>query len=519
MNQTYYVTTPIYYVNDPPHIGHSYTTIAADVLARFFRATGREVRFLTGTDEHGIKIVKAAQEKGLTPRQMADSVVTQFQSLWADLNICHDDFIRTSQARHEKRVQAIVAELQARDEIYLSSYEGWYDEGQEEFVTESTARENEFKGAINGKPLVRFSEPSYFFRLTKWVGPLLAHIEANPGFLAPASRRNEVISKLKLGVEDLSISRLADKLGGWGVPMPNDSGHTVYVWVDALSNYLTATGYPAVGDELDGKYTRFWPANVHLIGKDILWFHAVYWPCMLMALGQPLPQCIFAHGWWTSEGRKMSKSLGNFISRDVIDELCREYGRDVYRFFLLREVPFGADGDFSRDSLKGRYNSELANGVGNLLSRTTNMIDRYFQGILPPAAAGDLERPVIAAAAELHDLAAGAMEKCEFHAYLEAIFRLVYVTNRYIDDTAPFKLAKDPAQNERLGTILNTCAQAIRIVLEFLAPFMPELAGRGLEPLGGNDAVKGNLLERTSWPALAAGTRITKAQPLMPRKQ
>jgi methionyl-tRNA synthetase len=330
-----------------------------------------------------------------------------------------------------------------------------------------------------------------------------------------------VVSKLKLGVEDLSISRLAEKLGGWGVPMPNDPAHTVYVWVDALSNYITATGWPSIGDEWDQKVgdKKFWPADVHLIGKDILWFHAVYWPCILMALGQPLPKCIFAHGWWTSEGRKMSKSLGNFISREVIEKLCVEYGRDAYRYFLLREVPFGADGDFSFENFKNRYNSELANGVGNLLSRTTNMISRYFDGVLPAATAGDMERPVMAAAAELRDLAAGAMEKCDFHQYLEAIFRLVYVTNRYIDDTEPFKLAKDDSQRQRLGTILNTCAQAVRVVLEFLEPFMPDLAGRGLGYLGGPAAVQGNLLERTSWPALAAGTRITKAEPLMPRKQ
>ncbi len=458
--KTYYVTTPIYYVNDSPHIGHSYTTIAADVLARFFRAAGRDVHFLTGTDEHGIKIVKAAEEKNLTPRQLADTVVTSFQSLWQELNISNDDFIRTSDARHEKRVQAIVKDLLDKDEIYLGGYEGWYDEGQEEFVTESVARDNEFKGAISGKPLVRYKEPSYFFRLTKWVPKLMEHIEANPGFIAPESRLNEVVSKLKLGVEDLSISRLADKLGGWGVPMPNDPAHTVYVWVDALSNYFTATGWPSVGDDLNGKFTRFWPADVHLIGKDILWFHAVYWPCMLMALGQPLPKCIFAHGWWTSEGKKMSKSLGNFISREVIEELCRDYGRDVYRYFLLREVPFGADGDFSRENFKNRYNSELANGVGNLLSRTTNMVSRYFDGVLPPALPpGDMERSVIAAAGELRESATTFMEKCEFHPYLELILRLVYVTNRYIDDTEPFKLAKDESQKERLGTILNTCAR------------------------------------------------------------
>jgi methionyl-tRNA synthetase len=300
-----------------PHIGHSYTTIAADVLARFFRADGRDVHFLTGTDEHGIKIVKAALEKGVTPKQLADEVVVHFQNLWKDLNISYDDFIRTSSPRHEKRVQALVTKLVEKDDIYRGSYEGWYDEGQEEFVTESAARDNEYKSAISGKPLVRYSEMNYFFRLGKYAPALIKHIEENEDFIRPAARRNEVLSKLSQGVEDLCISRSLDKLGGWGVPMPNDPTHSVYVWIDALSNYYTALGLPGIGDEFDGKGERFWPCDVHLIGKDILWFHTVYWPCMLMALEIPLPKSIFAHGWWTAEGRKMSKSLGNFISSAI----------------------------------------------------------------------------------------------------------------------------------------------------------------------------------------------------------
>ncbi len=520
MSETYYVTTPIYYVNDLPHIGHSYTTIAADVLARFFRAVGRDVRFLTGTDEHGIKIVKAAGEQGVTPAQLADSVVGQFQQLWEQLNIHPDDFIRTSQDRHEKRVQAIVQQLLDRDEIYLGHYEGWYDEGQEEFVTESTAKENEYVSAISGKPLVRFKEPSYFFRLSKWVPDLLAHIEANPDFIQPASRRNEVVSKLHQGVDDLSISRLAEKLGGWGVRMPNDDTHTVYVWIDALSNYITATGWPEIGDENDGKFSRYWPADVHLIGKDILWFHAVYWPCVLLALDQPLPKCIYAHGWWTSEGKKMSKSLGNFISRDTIAELCDEYGRDVYRYFLLREVPFGSDGDFSRESFRNRYNGDLANGIGNLLSRTTNMIVRYFDGVLPsPGETTDAESGVMGAAEQLRGTAVAMMERCAFGRYIEAIGQLVRATDKYIDTTEPFKLAKDPAQRERLETILYTCAQGVRVALEFLAPVMPEVAERGLALLAGPGAVDGDLIGRTVWGSLPAGVTITKGEPLIPRKQ
>ncbi len=518
MTQTYYATTPIYYVNDAPHIGHSYTTIAADVLARFWRARGRDVRFLTGTDEHGIKIVKAAAEKGMGPKELADAVVVHFQDLWKDLNISHDDFIRTSQPRHEKRVQALVQAMVDRDEIYQGKYEGWYDEGQEEFVTESTARENDYKSAINGKPLVRYSEPSWFFRLGKWVPRLIEHIEANPGFVQPEARRNEVLSKLRLGVEDLSISRQAEKLGGWGVPMPNDPTHSVYVWIDALSNYYTACGLPEIGDEFDGKAAKYWPANVHLIGKDILWFHAVYWPCMLMALDLPLPECVFAHGWWTSEGKKMSKSLGNFISREKIADLCREYSVDVYRYYLLRSVAFGADGDFSQEGLQGRYNTELANGIGNLLSRTVNMIERYFDGAVPaPGHAGDEEAPVLAAAADLDASAEAILGACQFQDYLEKIIALATATNVFIDRTAPFKLAKDASQRERLGTILYICAEAVRVALLHLQPVMPDTAARGLAQLGlPPDAdLRGGA---GRWGGLPAGTKVRKGNGLFPRK-
>ena len=313
------------------------------MLARFFRSAGRDVRFLTGTDEHGIKIVKAAAEKGVTPRELADSVVVHFQSLWKDLNISHDDFIRTSEPRHEKRVQAIVAKLVERDQIYAGSYQGWYDEGQEEFVTESTARETDYKSAISGKPLTRYSEKSYFFRLSNWVPKLIAHIEANPGFIQPEARRNEVLSKLSQGVEDLSISRSIEKLGGWGIPMPNDPTHSVYVWIDALSNYYHRPGPAAPSATTPRRQVRPLLAGrrpPHR-ARTSLWFHTVYWPCMLMALDLPLPKSVFAHGWWVSEGKKMSKTLGNFISRERIAEICAEYSVDVYRYFLLRPSPSG----------------------------------------------------------------------------------------------------------------------------------------------------------------------------------
>jgi methionyl-tRNA synthetase len=518
MPGTYYVTTPIYYVNDVPHIGHSYTTIAADVLARFWRSAGRDVRFLTGTDEHGIKIVKAAAEKGMAPQELADSVVVHFQQLWRDLNISNDDFIRTSSARHEKRVQALVARLVEKGEIYLGSYQGWYDEGQEEFVTESAARDNDHKSVITGRPLARYSEPSYFFRLGKWAPRLIEHIRANEDFVQPEARRNEVLSKLAQGVEDLSISRQREKLANWGVPMPNDAAHSVYVWIDALSNYYTALGEPPVGDEFDGKFARYWPCDVHLIGKDILWFHAVYWPCMLMALDLPLPKTVFAHGWWTSEGKKMSKTLGNFLSREQIGEICGEYGVDFYRYFLLRAVNFGADGDFSRTALQLRYNAELANGVGNLLSRTVNMVGRYFDGRVPqacgvPGEAGDVR----SAAEALSGGAAGWMSRCQFHGYLEAVTALVYATNKFIDVTEPFKVAKDPAQRQRLGDILYVCAEAVRMILVYLRPVMPTAAEAGLRQLGWS-AGRQPLAQAGRWGVLAAGTVTAKGEGLFPRK-
>jgi methionyl-tRNA synthetase len=516
MSETYYVTTPIYYVNDVPHIGHSYTTIAADVLARYHRQAGRDVRLLTGTDEHGIKIVKAAAEKGLTPKDLADEVVVGFQQLWADLNISHDDFIRTSQPRHEKRVQDLVTRLVERDEIYLGKYEGWYDEGQEEFVTESAARDNEYKSAISDRPLTRYSEPSYFFRLSKWIPALIEHIQANPQFVQPDARRNEVLSKLAQGVEDLSISRQQEKLGNWGVPMPNDPTHSIYVWIDALSNYYTALGLPEIGDEHDAEAAEYWPCDVHLIGKDILWFHAVYWPCMLMALELPLPKCVFAHGWWTSEGRKMSKTLGNFISREQIADICREYSRDVYRYFLLRAVAFGADGDFSRAALRLRYNNDLANGVGNLLSRTVNMIGRYFDGLVPEGEGGAEAAPIRQAAADLARVAPEAMAACRFHTYLDAVGELVGATNRYIDTTEPFKLAKDPSQRQRLAGILYTCAEAVRLILLYLRPVMPETADRALAQIGWADC-EGSFDRIGQWGATAAGAATRQGDPLFPR--
>ncbi len=519
MSGKYYITTPIYYVNDRPHIGHAYTTIAADVLARYHRSAGRDVRFLTGTDEHGVKICKAAAEEGITPGQLADRVVIHFRELWERLDIRYDDFIRTSQARHRRRVQELVRRMLARDQIYLGSYDGWYDESQEEYVTENAARENDYLSPISGRPLVRHREDSYFFRLRRWIEPLIAHIEDHPEFILPASRRNEVLSKLRLGVEDLSISRQADKLMNWGVPMPNDPRYSVYVWIDALSNYVTALGYPPLDDGEKDISGAYWPADIHLIGKDILWFHAVYWPCLLLALELPLPATVFAHGWWLNQGRKMSKSLGNFISREEMERICSDYSPDCFRYFLLRAVRFGDDGNFSGEQLKEIYHAELANGVGNLLSRTVRMVEKYLSGTVPPPPSGGAgEGEVIAAARRLIESASGWMSRLELQSYLGAVIELETAANRYIEVNKPYSLAASDPASPRLAEILATCAEAVRIILLYLQPVMPVKAKEGLEMLGVETGAEGG----TVYPARWGGGRWTrsakKGAPLFPRR-
>ena len=461
-------------------------------------------------------MVKAAAEKGTDPMAMADENSEHFKSLWAELNISYDDFIRTTEPRHERRVQKLVQLLVDRDEIYLGEYEGWYDESQEEYVTETAAAENDYRSAISGKPLVKYSEENWFFRLTKWVPKLIEHIEADPSFLQPAARRNEVLSKLKLGLEsgelgDLCISRNKAKLP-WGVEMPNDPSHVVYVWIDALSNYINACGIPEIGDEFDGCRADCWPADVHLIGKDILWFHAVYWPCILMAAELALTKCVFAHGWWTSEGQKMSKSLGNFISRAKIEEICAAYSRDAYRYYLLRAVTFGSDGDFSDEIFKRTYNTDLANGVGNLLSRTVKMIGKYFDGQIPAPETPVHEADVVReAAGALIAEAPTVMAGCQFHRYLDAVMALVSATNAFIDITEPFKLAKDDEQRDRLGAILYTCAEAVRLVLVYLHPVIPDKADEGLAMLG-DDVPRDR-----AFGALKPGAAVRPGEPLFMR--
>jgi methionyl-tRNA synthetase len=504
----FYLTTPIYYPNAEPHIGHVYTTLAADTIACYHRLAGDATWFLTGTDEHGIKMVKTAAEQGIEPAVLTDRVVAIFQGLWKELHVTNDDFIRTTSPRHKLAVQKIVQQLVDKGDIYLGEYAGWYDEGQEEFVTETEAKANGHKSAISGKPLVRYTEKSYFFRLSKYVDRVRRHIEENPQFVQPQTRRNEVLSKLAAGVDDLSVSRATLK---WGIPMPHDPEHVVYVWIDALSNYITALGY---GSDDHALFDKYWPADLHLIGKEILWFHSVYWPAMLMSLGLPLPKRIFAHGWWTADGRKMGKSLGNFIGLEKLRALGATYGYDVLRYYLLRAAPFGSDLDWTDVDFNKSFN-ELANVVGNCLNRTIKMIGRYRDGILPAVGERDaIDNSLIARTEAFSRQIAEAYEKLELQQCALLPVELARATNGYIDATAPFSLAKDPARSARLDTVLNLSAQAIARALAGLLPVLPDKAAEGLRQLNIEVERKSVAdLLRT----LAPGHRIGEGKPLFPK--
>jgi methionyl-tRNA synthetase len=504
--EKFYITTPIYYPNAEPHLGHVYTTLCADTVARYHRLAGDDTFFLTGTDEHGIKMVKTAAEKQVEPQQLVDSVVTVFQDVWREYKITHDDFIRTSSDRHKRAVTKIVQKLVANDDIYLGSYGGWYDEGQEEFVTETDAKKTEFKSAVTGKPLVRYQEPTYFFRLKKYAPRVLEYIEQHEEFIQPESRRNEVISKLKAGVEDLSISRATLK---WGIPLPHDPGHVLYVWIDALSNYITALGYAS---DDDSRFKKYWPADVHVIGKEILWFHTVYWPAILFSLGLELPKQVFAHGWWIAEGRKMGKTTGNFIDLEKLRAIATKYSQDNLRFYLLRAAPFGNDLDFVQADLDKSIN-ELANVVGNCLNRTLKMIGSYRDGVLPAVGeVEDVDNHLVEQTAKLPAALADAYRRIALQECALLPVELARATNGYIDATAPFKLKNDDAKARRLDTVLNRAAQAIKTALVALLPVLPEKAAAGLSQLG--VSVEGRTLGELLATELPAGHRIGEGQPL-----
>jgi len=503
---SYYVTTPIYYVNDVPHIGHAYTTLACDVMARFKRLDGFDVMFLTGTDEHGQKVEKSAEKAGLAPLEFCDKVSARFQDLASAMNFSNDQFIRTTEDRHKKAVQHLWQKLVEKGFIYEDKYAGWYSVRDEAFYGEKelVEGENGQKQAPTGAPVEWVEEPSFFFKLSAMEDQLLALYREQPDFVMPKSRLNEVKSFVEGGLQDLSISRTTFS---WGVPVPGNEGHIMYVWIDALTNYLTATGYP---NTEGADYQKFWPASLHMIGKDILRFHAVYWPAFLLAADLPLPERVFAHGWWTNEGQKISKSLGN-----VIDpfELIESYGLDEVRYFLLREVPFGNDGDFSRRSFVLRCNADLANGLGNLAQRTLSMIHKNCDAVIPISGVlSNEDNDLLKGIDQTLDIVRGHMDNQAFHAAFGAIFNQAAVADTYISVQEPWKLRKtDP---ERMNTVLYVLAEVIRQLAILIQPIMPDSADkllnqlcvseRGFEQLG----VAGRLL---------SGTEIPKPEGVFPR--
>jgi methionyl-tRNA synthetase len=505
--KTFYITTPIYYVNDKPHIGHAYTTLACDVLARFKRLDGFDVHFLTGTDEHGQKVQKAAETAGVDPQSFTDRVSQNFRDLAAAMNFSNDDFIRTTEPRHIKASQAIWEAMKANGDIYLGGYAGWYSVRDEAFYGEDELTVVDGKRiAPTGAECEWVEEPSYFFRLSAWGDRLLAFYEANPDFIAPESRRNEVIAFVKSGLRDLSISRTTFN---WGIKVPGDEAHIMYVWVDALTNYLTAVGYPDLDSD---SFKHWWPADLHMVGKDILRFHALYWPAFLMSAGLPVTKRVFAHGWWTNEGQKISKSLGNVI--DPL-ELIATYGLDPVRYFLLREVSFGQDGDFSRHAMIQRTTGELANGFGNLAQRALSMIAKNWDGKVPqPGALTEVDRALLDRLPALLETLRREFDVQAFHRGLEAVWAVVGEGNRYIADQAPWTVRKtDP---ERAGTVLWVVAETVRRLSILMQPVMPQAMAKTLDQLAvAEDARSFDRITDTD--ALVPGTLLPVPEGVFPR--
>lgn len=559
---SFYITTPIYYVNDVPHIGHAYTSLACDVMARFMRLSGYPVKFLTGTDEHGQKVEKSAEKAGISPQEFTDTVSAHFRELAGLMHFSNDDFIRTTEPRHVRSAQALWTKLLDNGHIYLGSYAGWYSVRDEAFYTESELVEGV---APTGAPVEWVEEPSYFFDLSKWQEKLLAFYEENPDFIKPESRRNEVLSFVKGGLHDLSVSRTSFK---WGIPIPGDEKHVMYVWLDALANYLSALGYP---DTEAADFKTFWPADLHIVGKDILRFHAVYWPAFLMAADLPLPKRVVAHGWWTNEGQKISKSLGNVI--DPV-RLVEEFGLDQTRYFLMREVPFGNDGNFSRDAMIKRINAELANTIGNLVQRTLSLIAKNCDGMLPfspqklefsplewvlseigtvsdkAASEGfraaysyflSLADKMNAAMANYAQHLTGASKKSpeqllndallddaadsirqmedkmqaqDFSGALEDILSLAHKANVYIDAQAPWALKK--TNPEKMQQVLYVLAETIRYLGIMLQPFMPDAAAKILDQLA-VPADERNFAHLTTSYRLKPGTPLPAPVGVFPR--
>ncbi|MDF2874332.1 MAG: metG [Sporomusa sp.] len=503
----FYITTPIYYPSDRLHIGHAYCTTVADTIARYKRLAGFDVLFLTGSDEHGQKIQRKAEENNTTPQAYVDKIVASFKHLWEKLNISNDDFIRTTESRHHELVQAVFQKIYDQGDIYKAEYEGWYCTPCETFWMERQLSDGKCPDCGRAVEIVK--EESYFFRMSKYQERLLSYIEENPEFIQPTSRRNEMINFIKGGLEDLCVSRTTFD---WGIPVPFDTKHVVYVWFDALTNYITAAGYLHDRE----KFAKYWPADIHLVGKEIVRFHSIIWPVILMALGVDLPKMVYGHGWLVVEGDKMSKSKGN-----VIDPLALidEFGPDAIRYFLLREITLGLDGNFSRDALINRINADLANDLGNLLHRSLSMIGRFNGGVIEaPGETAAIDQELIELARVTAAQYEKHMEYQDINAALKDVWALIGRTNKYIDETGPWALAKDPAKKGRLSTVLYNLAEVLRIVAILISPFTPVTAPKIWQQLGlGTEFANITLGEAQAWGRLPAGTVVAKPEPIFPR--